>query len=227
MRFTTTINNVKALEWGLNIQQAYLFAWMYELPSWADKVIIGTDVYYFASKNKAVEDMPLLGYQIDTMYRCYVQLQKAGLILIKKIDGKDYISLTEKAKTYNSYESDNSEKNPSKTPSNSDLNPTYYNISNITNNTVEDIKSTRENFENRKVEFGKKLEPFSKQYPRNMLNDFYKYWTEPNKSGTKFKMELERTFDIARRLETWSRNEMKFGVKQPTNEPITDKRTRL
>jgi DNA-binding MarR family transcriptional regulator len=35
------------------------------------------------------------------------------------------------------------------------------------------------------------------------MRKFYSYWTEPNKSGTKVKWELERTFDVKRRLYTW------------------------
>ena len=35
---------------------------------------------------------------------------------------------------------------------------------------------------------------------------FFLYWTEKNKSGTKFRAELEKTFDIGRRLKRWSSN---------------------
>lgn len=35
------------------------------------------------------------------------------------------------------------------------------------------------------------------------MRKFYSYWSEPNKSGTKVKWELERTFDVKRRLYTW------------------------
>ena len=37
-------------------------------------------------------------------------------------------------------------------------------------------------------------------------NDFFLYWTEKNKSGTKFRAEMEKTFDIGRRLKRWSNN---------------------
>lgn len=130
MRYNSTINNVKSLEWELNLQQAYLFSWLYELPSWADKVIIENEIYYFASKNKACEELPILTDKTDTMYRYYKQLEEKQLILIKKIDGKDYISLTLKAKKWNlSIQSEESEKNPgNESEKVSDLNPTYNNI---------------------------------------------------------------------------------------------------
>ena len=48
-------------------------------------------------------------------------------------------------------------------------------------------------------------------YGHNMLNNFYLYWTEPNKSNTKFRQELEKTWDVARWLETWAKNDKNFN----------------
>jgi hypothetical protein len=138
MRYSSTINNVNANEWGLSIQQAYLFAWFYELPSWANKVMIENEIYYFASKNKAVEELPILTDKTDTMYRYYKQLEDLGLVHIKKIDNKDYIALTNKAKDWNFYKSEYSENNPTLlgnlSENNSENNPTYNNIISNNNN---------------------------------------------------------------------------------------------
>ena len=43
------------------------------------------------------------------------------------------------------------------------------------------------------------------------------YWTEPNKSCTKMRFELEKTWSLGRRLKTWNRNG--FGKKKivPSN----------
>lgn len=35
------------------------------------------------------------------------------------------------------------------------------------------------------------------------LSKFVSYWTEPNKSGTKVRWQLQPTFDVKRRLRTW------------------------
>jgi len=37
-------------------------------------------------------------------------------------------------------------------------------------------------------------------------NDFFAYWTERNKSGSKFRAEMQKTFDINLRLKRWSSN---------------------
>lgn len=37
-------------------------------------------------------------------------------------------------------------------------------------------------------------------------NDFFLYWTERNKSGSKFRAEMQKTFDINLRLKRWASN---------------------
>jgi hypothetical protein len=51
-----------------------------------------------------------------------------------------------------------------------------------------------------------------------MLNEFYFYWTEKNKSGSKMKFEMEKTWDTKRRLGTWKRNSKRF---EPEEEKLT------
>jgi hypothetical protein len=70
------------------------------------------------------------------------------------------------------------------------------------------------NIEERKLKFASTLEPFKSKYGRDMLNSFYKYWTQPNKSNTKFKQELEKTWQLSYRLETWSSREKTNFVKE-------------
>lgn len=132
MRNTTYILNNKAVEWGLTLGEVYIFSWMYELPSWAKRTDIEGKSYYFASRNKAISDMPLVTDKTDTMYRYYQKLEQKGLIEVIKVAGQDYVALTDKAKTWNS-SIRNSDLNPSDLPkegqnskndvSNSDLNP--------------------------------------------------------------------------------------------------------
>lgn len=81
----------------------------------------------------------------------------------------------------------------------------------VTVNVNDTVK--KNNIEERKLKFADTLKPFLEKYGRDMVKDFYLYWTEPNKSGTKFKQEMLKTWDVSRRLETWSRND--FGSKKP------------
>lgn len=51
------------------------------------------------------------------------------------------------------------------------------------------------------------LVPYVETYGKEMIRQFYDYWTEPNKSRTKMRYELERTWDTKRRLNTWASRE--------------------
>ena len=46
----------------------------------------------------------------------------------------------------------------------------------------------------------------SEKYDYKLLEEFIEYWTEPNKSDTKMRFELEKTWSLSRRLKTWKRN---------------------
>ena len=61
-------------------------------------------------------------------------------------------------------------------------------------------------------------------YPPQLLQDFYNYWSEPNRSNTKMRCELQKTWDTKRRLATWARNDFNhYGTSQPT---INEQRTK-
>jgi hypothetical protein len=76
------------------------------------------------------------------------------------------------------------------------------------NDNVNDISS----IDVRKNSFAQSLQPYLDTYGKEMLNEFYLYWTEPNQQNTKMKFELERTYSLERRLNTWSKQSVKFGT---------------
>tara|TARA_Y100001973_G_scaffold49432_1_gene73524 strand:+ start:75 stop:728 length:654 start_codon:yes stop_codon:yes gene_type:complete len=59
-----------------------------------------------------------------------------------------------------------------------------------------------------------KDEVFSFNYSKSILESFYDYWSEPNKSKTKERWQLQPTFEISRRLKTWAKREKSFNKKQ-------------
>ncbi len=104
MRNHLYVNQVKAIEWRLTIQEAHIFSFCYELPSWADKIIVNNEIYYFAARQKAVEELPILTDKPDTIYRNYKKLENKGLIIYKKHNNKDVIRLTKKGQDWNKAE---------------------------------------------------------------------------------------------------------------------------
>lgn len=87
-------------------------------------------------------------------------------------------------------------------------------------------KIKENNIDSRKLKFASTLQPFLLTYGKDFLNDFYKYWTEPNKSNTKFKQELEKTWSLERRLETWAKNDKNFQRKVAPKETKAEERSR-
>lgn len=72
-------------------------------------------------------------------------------------------------------------------------------------------KNKEEEIKKRKEEFTSSLAPFKEVYGGEMLNAFYKYWTELNHSRTKMKYQLEDTWEVNKRLVTWGNNDIKFN----------------
>ena len=140
MRFNTSINNVKCLEWGINANQGALFDLLYQASSWADTVILDNEVYYHVSRNLVIEELPLYYNKPDTVYRSFGDLHDRGLIVYRKDGKKDLMKLTEKGKEWNKKLGMKSEKKPehgnesektrNEIRKTSDSNPTNNNINN-------------------------------------------------------------------------------------------------
>jgi len=110
MQFTILINQSRALEWGLNAQQAFLFAYLYGCPAWAETCNVDGDLYFRLSKKKVCEDLPLLTDKPNTIHKILKCLESAGLILMAVFDNETHISITEKGIGWN--RSEGVEKNP-------------------------------------------------------------------------------------------------------------------
>src|SRR5690606_36560367 len=146
MQFTITINQQKALEWGLNAQQAMLFAFVYETPSWARPVLANGGTFYALAKAKIIEELPLLTDKPDTAYRLLRQLHKAGVIELSHTRDITLVRVTAKGAEWNR-KLDGSEKYP--TPE------------------QEARKNIRPTSEKNPSENGKKSEPGSEKNPTN------------------------------------------------------------
>ena len=91
---------------------------------------------------------------------------------------------------------------------------------------VKDINKNN-SIDSRKLKFANTLKPFIDNYSKELIREFYNYWTEPNKSNTKFKQELERTWSLERRLETWSKNDTNFNNNNNTKKQKQNELTRI
>lgn len=102
MIFTYSIDQVFALNNGLNLSEASVYGALRDLPGWAESMIVEGETYYFASRNKMCKEMPLVTKVSDTMYRHYKSLAKKKVIKHLKVGDKDFVHLIPSvAKTWN------------------------------------------------------------------------------------------------------------------------------
>ena len=180
MRYTISIDQTHSIEWGLSLSEAALFSFIYSLPSWAEQIHTKGETWFFASRNKAIDEMPIITDKADTIYRLYKSLQLKGIIRWEKFGEKDCIMITEKGKNWNSSKTDlgnKSDLSRKKIREKTELNPTYNSTrNNNTNNNIISSKNSKEFCQNEKeiyfedleefpifesVEIKKKLNPFS------------------------------------------------------------------
>lgn len=125
MKYSSYINNTKAIEWNLSLSEAVIVDYIVSIVGdfWIKNFIIDGFTYWWISKTKIISDLPLLTDKEDTVYRLLKSLDSKGIIKYIKKDGKDLIAITAKASSWTVKQPEsNSEKNPSKM-NNSEINP--------------------------------------------------------------------------------------------------------
>lgn len=64
----------------------------------------------------------------------------------------------------------------------------------------------------RKEDFYLTLVAFVDKYGKEMIRAFFEYWSELNKSETKMRFEMQKTWEVNLRLATWAKNaKLQFG----------------
>lgn len=145
-----------------------------------------TDGWFFNTESNIEEDTTLNPYN---QRKCIKILKEAGYIEVKRkgIPAKQYFKINEEQVLQN-------------------LNNLSFKNSTTINKNKE-IKINN-NISNRRDEFI--IEVLTFKYDESILNGFIDYWTEPNKSNTKMKFELNKTWKTELRLKTWSANQKKW-----------------
>ncbi|XDZ50247.1 hypothetical protein AB8Q18_08550 [Neisseriaceae bacterium CLB008] len=144
MKYFSNINNEKCLEWGLNLTQGALMDLLSQLPGWAEESFIDGKVYYWASRNEVIKELPVAYSKPDTVYRHMMDLKKLGLIDHIKLGQKDMVAITQKGKEWsfrdseiNPSDGNKSEETRKNIRENSEINPTYKNTNPDTRKDIE------------------------------------------------------------------------------------------
>ena len=170
------------------------------------KVVMGSSIYK-VKKGAMITSMRKLckkfGWGNSRLRTFLLLLQKDEMIVVKTNHSLTQITLL-------NYEL--LQKNKPQTNQKQDTNKSLPNTNNNDNNVNKEI---RENIFNTKVK-----EIFDEKHPSidmSVLESFCNYWTESNMNGKKMKFEMQRTFDISRRLSTWINNSKDWNVKATIN----------
>ncbi len=98
----------------------------------------------------------------------------------------------------------------------------FSSVAGATSDAPKDLKKEMERkkklMEGRRVEFYNSLVPYVQMYGKAMVRNFFDYWSEPNKSGTQMRYELERTWSLNLRLGMWNRKEKNYVRKSATDD---------
>ena len=78
-------------------------------------------------------------------------------------------------------------------------------------------KTQKKSYKERKNIFIDLLGVFVTDENRTMCNEFFLYWTETSLNSDKMRFEMEKAFDMKRRLSTWEKNQNKF--QKPASRP--------
>jgi len=153
---------------------------------------------------------------IQTIRTCLKRLEKTNEINIQSTNKYSIITICK----YEDYQGDQqtTNKQPNKQLTNNQQTTNY-------KQEEEEFKEEKEDKNEKKKEYISKIQKefyqslthFTNEFSAKTLRDFYDYWSEPNKSLTKIKWQLEKTWDTKKRLTRWSNNNFNKNEKTFTN----------
>lgn len=83
--------------------------------------------------------------------------------------------------------------------------------------TEEELKEDKESpLKQKMATLTKELVEFIPTYGKEMIRDFFDYWAEPNHTKTKMRFEMEKTWDLGKRLQRWKNNNFNNTTNKPT-----------
>ena len=185
------------------------------LEAWIDLLLIANHsekkVYlkneiYICKRGQSLRTLETLSkrwlWPRSTVHRFLVLLENDGMIKLKTDTKATQITIC----NYDTYQGErNTDETRMKHGRNTDetrtdINNNVNNDNNVNNGNKVEAKATifhEEVF----------TDEFIEQYGEKMLKAFFDYWSEPNRSNTKMKMELQQTWKLSGRLATWKSRE--------------------
>lgn len=188
----------------------------------AQGLFINICSYYWQRNCKLTKEQLLKRLNHETELNELIQEGVIDLIenniFIKFLDNQlNEVEIKSKTNSINGGKGGRPKKNPIETETKPKQNPNESQTISETKGIREDkikLDNNKTSLETRTLSFKEKLVPFKNKYEMDLLKNFFQYWTEPNLSKTKMLFELQKTFDIERRLTTWASRQKDFNKPQ-------------
>ena len=185
----------------------------------AQGLFINICSYYWQRNCKLTKEQLLKRLNHETELNELIQEGVIDLIenniFIKFLDNQlNEVEIKSKTNSINGGKGGRPKKNPIETETKPKQNPNESQTISETKGIREDkikLDNNKTSLETRTLSFKEKLVPFKNKYEMDLLKNFFQYWTEPNLSKTKMLFELQKTFDIERRLTTWASRQKDFN----------------
>jgi hypothetical protein len=183
----------------------------------------GLGLFYTLLEKIAKQEKPVKTSVLKTQLKVKKRLEKCWCFMeeIGLISSRNGETFNEKLLNYSEMYQIKKEKTRKKVQEwrekQSDANTVtgYVPVSNLPKVKLSKVKESNiNNIESRETIFNSEVWQFKDQYSDSMIRKFINYWTEKNKSKTRMRFELEKTFEIPRRLNTWANNDKNYGTKK-------------
>lgn len=154
---------------------------------------------FISGRKKLSEETGMTEQQIRTCIKYLKSTSELTSTSTKGIDGKYTLFTLENWEKYQIEDKATS----TSTKGSTEGQPTV-NQGLTTNKNVNNEKNEKNNITARELAFKESLFPFIKEHSKDTMKAFYDYWSEPNKSKSKMKWEVEKTWDLERRVTRWA-----------------------
>jgi hypothetical protein len=201
-------------EWYDHIPTKVLFIHLLLKANHTTKLWRGNEIkrgQYLTSLNTLSQETGLSVKQIRASLN---NLEKTGEVGKQTTNLNTLISITK----YDDYQSKGTPKGKPKAnegQSEGKQRATTNNVNNDNNEEEEESDegkpSTSKTLTERQIDFGIELKTYVEKYGNTMCKDFFDYWTESNANGKKMRFEMEKVFDVKRRLATWKSRQKTFN----------------
>jgi hypothetical protein len=209
-------------EWFSKPEMVKLFLYLllsvnYEEKKWQGETILPGQIITSYERLSAETNL-----SVQTIRTCINRLKSTNEITTKSTSHYTIITIC----NYEFYQTGSEESNKQNNTPNNDQITSQQQTTNKQLTTTKEINKeiNKEEYIGKiQNEFYQSLIPFVSEFGKEMIREFYDYWSEPNKSQTKIRYQLEKTWDTHMRLLRWKKNNFKKGGLEATKDKVMQK----